>query len=98
MGLLAVVMAVVGGLIGVVMDSLEKLTATSGVEDWSQLIGVTMCGLRRKKWWQAWIVVGSVVAVGGEIGGYFGAGSMKDIGWVETKDWGEKRLFYENIK
>ena len=31
-------------------------------------------------------MVGSVVAVGGEIGGYFGAGSMKDIGWVETKD------------
>lgn len=49
MGLLTVVMAVVGGLIGVVMDSLEKLTATSGVEDWSQLIGVTICGLRRKK-------------------------------------------------
>jgi hypothetical protein len=49
MGLLTVVMAVVGGLIGVVMDSLEKLTTTSGVEDWSQLIGVTMCGLRRKK-------------------------------------------------
>jgi hypothetical protein len=49
MGLLAVVMAVVGGLIGVVMDSLEKLNATSGVEDWSQLIGVTICGLRRKK-------------------------------------------------
>lgn len=49
MGLLTVVMVVVGGLIGVVMDSLEKLTDTSGVEDWSQLIGVTICGLRRKK-------------------------------------------------
>jgi len=32
------------------------------------------------------MVVGPVVAASGEIGGYFGAGSMKDIRWVETKD------------
>jgi hypothetical protein len=38
------------------------------------------CGERMKMGCRAWMVVRSMVAGGGEIGGCFGTGSMEDIG------------------
>jgi hypothetical protein len=52
------------------------------------------CGERMKMSCRAWMVVRSMVAASGEIGGCFGTGSMEDIGRWRLKLEKRRRYVY----